>query len=79
MCEAINLGGLGACVRRDGVSGGSTQRQTIQLTGETLFGPADGELEVAVVPMNFGKTEGREGPLLSSSERNRERQPDCPR
>src|SRR5712691_8798346 len=63
--------------RRDGVSGGSTQRQTIQLTGETLFGPAeetptgregirgepesavtkpDRELEVAVVPMNFGKT-----------------------
>jgi hypothetical protein len=37
------------------------------------------ELEVAVVPMNFGKTEGREGPLLSSGERNRERQPDCPR
>jgi hypothetical protein len=87
--------------RRDGVSGGSTQRQTIQLTGETLFGPAEEtptgreaykgrtrksavtkpsrELEVAIVPMNFGKTEGREGPLLSSGERNRERQPDCPR
>ena len=29
--------------------------------------------------MNFGRTEGREGPLLSSGERNRERQPDCPR
>ena len=27
--------------RRDGVSGGSTQRQTIQLTGETLIGPAE--------------------------------------
>jgi len=27
--------------RRDGVSGGSTQRQTIQLTGETLFGPVE--------------------------------------
>jgi hypothetical protein len=27
--------------RRDGVSGGGTQRQTIQLTGETLFGPAE--------------------------------------
>ena len=27
--------------RRDGVSGGSTQRQTIQLTGETLYGPAE--------------------------------------
>jgi hypothetical protein len=27
--------------RRDGVSGGSTQRQRIQLTGETLFGPAE--------------------------------------
>ena len=27
--------------RRDGVSGGSTQRQTIKLTGETLFGPAE--------------------------------------
>jgi hypothetical protein len=35
--------------------------------------------EVATVPKNFGTTEGREGPLLSSSERNRERQPDCPR
>jgi hypothetical protein len=37
------------------------------------------ELEVAIVPMNFGTTEGREGPLLSSGERNRERRPDCPR
>jgi RNA-directed DNA polymerase len=27
--------------RRGGVSGGSTQRQTIQLTGETLHGPAE--------------------------------------
>ena len=27
--------------RRDGVSGGSTQRQSIKLTGETLFGPAE--------------------------------------
>jgi retron-type reverse transcriptase len=26
---------------RDGVSGGGTQRQTIKLTGETLFGPAE--------------------------------------
>jgi hypothetical protein len=34
---------------------------------------------VATVPRNFGTTGGREGPLLSSSERNRERQPDCPR
>jgi hypothetical protein len=25
---------------REGVSGGGTQRQTIELTGETLFGPA---------------------------------------
>ncbi len=86
--------------RRDGVSGGSTQRQTIQLTGETLFGPAEEapsgreaykgetrkrgtkpgrESEVATVPRNLGTTGGREGPLLSSSERNRERQPDCPR
>src|SRR6476646_5111579 len=30
--------------RRDGVSGGSTQRQTIELTGETLFGPAEATL-----------------------------------
>jgi hypothetical protein len=36
-------------------------------------------LEVAVVPRNFGKTEGREGQLLSSGERNKERPPDCPR
>ena len=27
--------------RRDGVLGGGTQRQTIELTGETLFGPAE--------------------------------------
>jgi hypothetical protein len=27
--------------RRDGVQGGGTRRQTIELTGETLFGPAD--------------------------------------
>src|ERR1700685_2855012 len=27
--------------RRDGVSGGGTQRQSIKLTGETLFGPAE--------------------------------------
>jgi hypothetical protein len=27
--------------RRDGVSGGGTQRQTIELTGETQFGPAE--------------------------------------
>src|SRR3954463_2815031 len=30
--------------RRDGVSGGSTQRQTIELTGEALFGPAEATL-----------------------------------
>src|SRR5439155_2269950 len=36
------------------------------------------ESEVATVPRNFGRTGGREGPLLSSSERNRERPPDCP-
>lgn len=86
--------------RQDGVEDGGTQRQSIKLTGETLFGPSeetscgreahkgkpesavtklDRESEVATVPMNFGRTEGREGPLLSSSERNRERQPDCPR
>jgi hypothetical protein len=86
--------------RRDGVSGGSTQRQTIELTGETLFGPAEATLagsevykgetrtavttlnresEVVEVPAKFVKSEWREGPLLSSSERNRERQPDCPR
>ena len=86
--------------RRDGVSGGSTQRQTIELTGETLFGPAEatltgseaykGKPESAVTKLNrnsevaevlriLAKSEWREGPLLSSSERNRERQPDCPR
>jgi len=27
--------------RRDGVSGGGTRRQTIELTGETLFGPEE--------------------------------------
>jgi RNA-directed DNA polymerase len=37
------------------------------------------ESEVVTVPKNFGTTEGREGPLLSSSNRNRERQPDCSR
>ena len=28
-------------IRRDGVQDGGTQRQTIELTGETLFGPAE--------------------------------------
>ena len=86
--------------RRDGVSGGSAQRQTIKLTGETLFGPAEKfpsgreriraepesavakpgrESEVATVPLKLRITGPREGPLLSSSERNRERLPDCPR
>jgi hypothetical protein len=37
------------------------------------------ESEVAEVPLKLGTTEWREGPLLSSSERNRERLPDCPR
>jgi hypothetical protein len=27
--------------RRDGVSGGGTQRKSVKLTGETLFGPAE--------------------------------------
>jgi hypothetical protein len=34
---------------------------------------------VATVLLNFGKTGGREGPLLSSSDQNRERQPECSR
>src|SRR5580658_6700662 len=37
------------------------------------------ESEVAVLPMNLGKTEGREGPLLPSIVQSWERQPDCPR
>ena len=37
------------------------------------------ESEVAVLPMNLGKTEGREGPLLPSFVQSWERQPDCPR
>ena len=37
------------------------------------------ESEVAVLPMNLGKTEGREGPLLPSFVHCWERQPDCPR
>ena len=37
------------------------------------------ESEVATVPLKPGITGSREGPLLSSSERNRERLPDCPR
>src|SRR6266849_5584773 len=37
------------------------------------------ESVVAVVPMNLGKTEGREGPLLPSFVQSWERQPDCPR
>src|ERR1700694_3189347 len=61
--------------RRDGVSGGGTQRQTIELTGETLSGPA----EAAAVPRTLGTTEGREGPLLPSCVQSWERQPECPR
>jgi hypothetical protein len=37
------------------------------------------ESEVATVPLKPGITGSREGPLLSSSERNRERLLDCPR
>ncbi len=37
------------------------------------------ESEVVIVPKNFGITEGREGPLLPSRGRRRERPPDCPR
>ena len=37
------------------------------------------ESEVAIVPMNLGITEGREGPLLPSSVQRWERQPECPR
>jgi len=86
--------------RRDGVSGGSTQRQTLELTGEALFGPAEATLtgseaykgetrkrgNKAEQGVGSGrsteearKSEWREGPLLSSSARNRERQPDCRR
>ena len=86
--------------RRDGVSGGGTQRQTIELAGETLFGPAEetptdreaykGETRKrsneagqgiggghSTEELRDNRREG--GPLLSSSERNRERPPDCPR
>src|SRR5204863_10193324 len=84
--------------RRDGVSGGGTQRQTIELTGETLFVPAEttprareaykGRTRKRSNEAGLGiggghsteelrETGGREGPLLSSGERNRERQPDC--
>jgi hypothetical protein len=37
------------------------------------------ESEVAEVPVKLVRNEWREGPLLSLSERNRERLPDCPR
>ena len=37
------------------------------------------ESEVAVVPRNLGKTEGREGPLLPSLVHCGKEQPDCPR
>ena len=37
------------------------------------------ESEVAEVPTKLVRSEWREGPLLSLSERNRERLPDCPR
>jgi hypothetical protein len=39
----------------------------------------DRESEVAEVPMKLATSGWREGPLLSSSERSRERLPDCPR
>jgi hypothetical protein len=37
------------------------------------------ESEVAILPVNLGKTEGREGPLLPSFVQCWEKQPDCPR
>jgi len=51
----------------------------IRVNPESAVTKPGRESEVATVPRNFGITEGRKGPLLSSSERNRERQPDCPR
>ena len=85
--------------RRDGVLDGSTQRQTIELTGETLFGPAEATPSGREAYKGRTRKRGngagqgvggghstdelrenrREGPLLSSSERNWERQPDCSR
>ena len=51
----------------------------IRVKPESAISKLNRESEVAVVPMNFGRTEGTEGPLLSSGERNSKRQPDCPR
>jgi len=51
----------------------------IRVKPESAISKLNRESEVAVVPMKLGITEPREGPLLSSSERNRERLPDCPR
>ena len=51
----------------------------IRATPESAVTMPGRESEVAAVPMNFGRTEGREGPLLSSSVPSKERQPDCPR
>jgi hypothetical protein len=51
----------------------------IRVKPESAISKLNRESEVAVVPMKLGTTEPREGPLLSSSERNRERLPDCPR
>ena len=53
--------------RRDGVAGGSTQRQNIKLTGETLHGPAEGAppggKRIRVEPESAEPTPGRESEI----------------
>ena len=56
-----------------------TVGKRIRVEPESAGTTPDGESEVVTVPMKLGITEWREGPLLSSSDRNRERQPDCSR
>ena len=51
----------------------------VTMPSNALSTLAPRESEVAVLPMNLGKTEGREGPLLPSIVQSWERQPDCPR
>ena len=51
----------------------------IRVKPESAATTPDRESEVAEVPVKLGTTEWREGPLLSSSGRNRERLPDGPR
>jgi hypothetical protein len=64
--------------RRDPAEEAPTGREAHRGETQKRRNEAGRESEVAIVPLKLGITGPRGGPLLSSSERNRESLPDCP-